>query len=120
MRTLTDKKVDTAARNYIQKGNTVGLSIGILRKGVTHIYNYGETADGNKTMPDADNLFEIGSITKTFTATLLAYYVNEGKVKLTDPITKYLPDSVAANTEFAKYYAGNVKQSHIRTATVAR
>jgi CubicO group peptidase (beta-lactamase class C family) len=98
LRTLTDKKVDTAARDYIQKGNTVGLSIGILRKGVTHIYNYGETADGNKTMPDADNLFEIGSITKTFTATLLACYVNEGKVKLTDPITKYLPDSVAANT----------------------
>jgi CubicO group peptidase (beta-lactamase class C family) len=99
MRTLTDKKVDTVARNYIQKGNTVGLSIGIIRNGVTHIYNYGETALGNGKMPDANSLFEIGSITKTFTAALLAYYVNEGKVKLDDPVTKYLPDSVASNKE---------------------
>ncbi|MFI5162889.1 MAG: serine hydrolase domain-containing protein, partial [Sphingobacteriales bacterium] len=62
-------------------------------------YNYGETARDNKKLPDANTLFEIGSITKTFTATLLAYYANEGKVKLDDPITKYLPDSVAANEE---------------------
>jgi CubicO group peptidase (beta-lactamase class C family) len=99
MRTLTDKRVDSAARDYIQKSNTVGLSIGVLKGGVIHTYNYGETATGNGKLPDANNLFEIGSITKTFTATLLAYYVNEGKVKLTDPITKYLPDSVAANKE---------------------
>ncbi|MDB5135990.1 MAG: beta-lactamase family protein [Mucilaginibacter sp.] len=99
MRTLTDKKVDSAARDYIQKSNTVGLSIGVLKGGIIHTYNYGETAVGNGKLPDANNLFEIGSITKTFTATLLAYYVNEGKVKLADPITKYLPDSVAANKE---------------------
>ncbi len=98
MRSVTDKKVDTAARDYIQKANTVGLSIGVLKDGVIHTYNYGETTLGNGKLPTANNLFEIGSITKTFTATLLAYYVNEGKVKLTDPITKYLPDSVAANS----------------------
>jgi CubicO group peptidase (beta-lactamase class C family) len=102
MRTLTDKKVDSAARNYIQKANTVGLSIGIIKNGSIHTYGYGETTAGNGQMPDANNLFEIGSITKTFTATLLAYYVNEGKVKLTDHISKYLPDSVAANKELQK------------------
>ena len=99
MRTLTDKKVDSAARTYIQKSNTVGLSLGILRNGVITTYNYGETKQGNNQLPDANTLFEIGSITKTFTATLLAWYVNEGKVKLSDPITKYLPDSVVANKE---------------------
>ncbi|PJJ79617.1 serine hydrolase domain-containing protein [Mucilaginibacter auburnensis] len=97
--TLADKKVDTAAREYIQKANTVGLSIGIIKDGVLNIYNYGETAKGNKKLPTGNTIFEIGSITKTFTATLLAWYVNEGKAKLTDPITKYLPDSVAANPQ---------------------
>lgn len=97
--TVTDKKVDTAARAYIQKSNTVGLSIGIVKNGVVNTYNYGETAKGNKKLPTANTLFEIGSITKTFTATLLAWYVNEGKVKLSDPISKYLPDSVAANLQ---------------------
>ena len=99
MRTLTDKRVDSAARNYIQKGNTVGLSIGIIKNGVIHTYNYGETQQGNGILPDANSIYEIGSITKTFTATLLAYYTDEGKVKLNDPITKYLPDSVASNKE---------------------
>ncbi|HTD40347.1 MAG TPA: serine hydrolase domain-containing protein [Mucilaginibacter sp.] len=99
MRTLTDKKVDSVARNYIQKANTVGLSIGIIKNKVIHTYNYGETTEGNGQMPDANSIYEIGSITKTFTATLLAYYADEGKVKLNDPITKYLPDSVASNKE---------------------
>lgn len=99
MRTLTDKKVDSAARNYIQKGSTIGLSVGIMKNGVTHTYNYGEMQQGNGILPDANSIYEIGSITKTFTATLLAYYTDEGKVKLTDPITKYLPDSVASNKE---------------------
>ena len=94
-----DKKVDTVARTYIQKANTVGLCIGIFDKGKITIYGYGETVKGNGRIPGADNFFEIGSITKTFTGTLLAYYINLGKVKLTDPITKYLPDSVAANPE---------------------
>ena len=99
MRTLTDKRVDSAARIYIQKGNTIGLSIGIIHNGVVHTYNYGETAAGNNQLPEVNSIYEIGSITKTFTATLLAYYADEGKLKLTDPITKYLPDSVVVNKE---------------------
>ncbi|GAA4340671.1 hypothetical protein GCM10023149_52300 [Mucilaginibacter gynuensis] len=99
LKTPADKAIDSIARKYIQKGNTVGLSIGILKNGQISTYGYGETTIGNKKLPDANTLFEIGSISKTFTAVLLAYYVNEGKVKLTDPVTKYLPDSVAANPE---------------------
>ncbi|MEN0056950.1 MAG: serine hydrolase domain-containing protein [Mucilaginibacter sp.] len=92
-----DKEVEAVVRPYMQKAVTVGLSIGILKDGQITTYNYGETARGNKQLPTSNTIFEIGSITKTFTSVLLAYYVNEGKVKLTDPITKYLPDSVAKN-----------------------
>jgi len=100
--TTIDKKVDTAARGYIQKVNTVGLSIGVIKNGNVSIFNYGETAKGNNKLPTGNTVFEIGSITKTFTAALLAWYVNEGKIKLSDPITKYLPDSVAANPQLKK------------------
>ncbi|SDS29832.1 CubicO group peptidase, beta-lactamase class C family [Mucilaginibacter mallensis] len=99
LKTITDKRVDSVARIYIQKANTVGLSIGVFKDGQISTYNYGETALGNGKLPTPNTIFEIGSITKTFTATILAYYVNEGKVKLNDPITKYLPDSVAKNPE---------------------
>lgn len=99
LRSAMDKKIDTVARAYIQKANTVGLIIGVINKGQLSTYSYGETIKGNHKLPNADNFSEIGSITKTFTSTLLAWYVNEGKVNLADLITKYLPDSVAANPE---------------------
>ena len=99
LKSAMDKKVDTIARAYIQKANTVGLIIGVIDDGHITTYSYGETIKDNHKLPNADNFFEIGSITKTFTATLLAWYVNHGQVKLTDKITKFLPDSVAANSE---------------------
>jgi CubicO group peptidase (beta-lactamase class C family) len=97
MKTTMDKAVDSAARKYIQKSNTVGLCIGVLKDGKSSVYGYGETIKRSGKLPNGDNFFELGSITKTFTATLLACYVEEGKVKINDPITKFLPDSVAAN-----------------------
>jgi len=97
--TPMDKVIESVVRPYIQKANTVGLSVGVLKDGKIATYNYGETTKGNKQLPTLHTIYEIGSITKTFTATLLAYYVNEGKVKLSDPVTKYLPDSVAKNPE---------------------
>ena len=42
----------------------------------------------------ADNVFEIGSITKVFTASILADMVTRGEVRLDDPVAKYLPRAV--------------------------
>ena len=92
--TALDKEVDTIAGSYIRQLNTIGLIVGVLKDGQTHFYGYGETAKGNKTIPGPGTIFEIGSISKTFTATLLAIAVGEGKVKLDDPVNKYLPDSI--------------------------
>jgi len=97
LKTALDKKLDSVVRGYIQKSNTVGMSIAVLKGGQSRTYNYGETKKGNGQLPNIGSIYEVGSITKTFTATLLAWYINEGKLSLTDPITKYLPDSVAAN-----------------------
>lgn len=98
LHTSFEKSIDSIATGYIGMKHTVGLMIGILKDGKESIYGYGETTKGNGRIPDANTLFEIGSISKTFTATLLAYYINEHKIRLDDPITKYLPDSVAANS----------------------
>ncbi|HEY6976594.1 MAG TPA: serine hydrolase domain-containing protein [Chitinophagaceae bacterium] len=92
--TPLDKEVDSAVQPYISMQATAGLSIGILKDGKTIFYGYGETAKGNKQIPDEHTIFEIGSISKTFTATLLADAVNDGNVKLDDPVNKYLPDSI--------------------------
>jgi len=92
--TAQDKQVDSVALAYMRQLSPVGLSIGILRDGKTWFYGYGETVKGNGTIPDPGTIFEIGSITKTFTATMLGLAVGEGKLNLDDPVNKYLPDSI--------------------------
>jgi CubicO group peptidase (beta-lactamase class C family) len=48
---------------------------------------------------NSDSVFEIGSITKVFTTTLLAHFVNSGQIKLDDPINKYLPFKIKNNIQ---------------------
>ena len=54
----------------------------------------GATAPGGTVAPDANTVFEIGSITKVFTALVLADMVERGEVKLDDPVAKFLPSTV--------------------------
>ncbi|MGY0041296.1 serine hydrolase [Pedobacter sp. NJ-S-72] len=68
LKSKLDREVDTLARLYIQNSNTVGLSIGVLKDGKTYTYGYGTTQKKNGELPDANTIFEIGSISKTFTA----------------------------------------------------
>ena len=92
--TLQDKKVNEIIEPYVNKKETVGVSIAILKDDRAYYYNYGETARGNDKLPDSNTIYEIGSISKTFTSILLAALTREGKVSLNDPINKYLPDSI--------------------------
>ncbi|HVX48760.1 MAG TPA: serine hydrolase domain-containing protein [Chitinophagaceae bacterium] len=94
--TPLDKKVDSIMQPFIMQLNTVGVSIAVFKDGKTYYYGYGETAKENGKVPSQNTIFEIGSISKTFTATLLADAVNKGKIKLDDPVNKYLPDSIPA------------------------
>jgi CubicO group peptidase (beta-lactamase class C family) len=91
-----DKLVDSASQSYTRLSATTGLSIGILRNGKNVYYGYGETEKGNGKLPDEHTIFEIGSISKTFTSIILANAVLQNKVKLDDPASKYFPDSIPA------------------------
>lgn len=90
-----DSLMEKLVRPYIQQGNTVGLCIAVLEGNKIYKYSYGETAKGNKQLPDPKNtIFEIGSITKTFTSLLLADRVIQKQMNLKDPINNYLPTSI--------------------------
>ena len=55
---------------------------------------YGNSGATDNRALDADSVFEIGSITKVFTALLLADMIARGEVAASDPVAKYLPESV--------------------------
>jgi len=70
-----------------------GAIVGLLTRRGRSFTSYGRArADGPEIT--AETIFEIGSITKVFTALLLADMVERGEVALDDPVRKYLPSGV--------------------------
>ncbi len=67
----------------------VGLAIGATQGNVRAQRFYGDT--GNHGPPKGDTEFEIGSITKTLTATLLAFEDQQGTMHIDDPLARYAP-----------------------------
>jgi CubicO group peptidase (beta-lactamase class C family) len=67
----------------------VGIVVGVIGPQGRTIISYGQS--GNARSLDEDTAFEIGSVTKVFTALLLADMVQRGEVALSDPVTKYVP-----------------------------
>jgi CubicO group peptidase (beta-lactamase class C family) len=99
MKTALDKTVDSVARTFIEKPNTAGLSIGVIQNGQFYTYHYGEMDKKTGKLPDDKTVYEIGSITKTFTGILLAQAVLDKKIQLDDDIRKHLPEKYP-NLEF--------------------
>ena len=74
-----------------------GIIVVLVKDGVTTTYQAGTS--GTTRPLDEHTLFEIGSVTKTFTATALAVMAHAGTVALTDPVQAYLPADVHVPTK---------------------
>jgi beta-lactamase class C len=92
--------IDGAAITVMTRDQIPGLVVGITTGGRHAIFNYGVAAlDTHKPITDS-TLFEIGSLSKTFTATLACWAEVEGDFSLSDPTAKYLP--VLQGTSFGR------------------
>ena len=72
----------------------VGVAIGTIENGKTAVVLRGES--GTAVKLGRDTIFEIGSVTKTFTGLLLAEMAGRGEVRLDQPIQELLPKDVTA------------------------
>ncbi|MBD2705865.1 beta-lactamase family protein [Spirosoma sp. BT702] len=90
--TNLDSLLQQHATAFIQKAPFAALSVGVINKGKTYFYNYGTIRSGQNQLPSSSTIYEIGSITKTFTGTLLAQAVVSGELKLEDDIRQYMDD----------------------------
>jgi CubicO group peptidase (beta-lactamase class C family) len=79
-------------RERVETRRSVGIVVGIIDStGHRRVLAYGSATDEHQTPLGPNTVFEIGSVTKTFTAAVLANMVDHGEVSLDDPVTKYLP-----------------------------
>ena len=74
-------------KDYCSNKNNIVLSIGIINGGKSDYIVYGKNGT---ILPKEKHSYEIGSITKTFTTSLLCKAINEGKINLNDSISKYI------------------------------
>jgi beta-lactamase class C len=87
-----DAAIQSAARAVMREFGIPGLAIAVTANGERRFYNYGVASRATRQKVTSDTLFEIGSISKTFTATLATYAQADGRLVLTDSPSKYLPE----------------------------
>ncbi|MDQ3180205.1 MAG: beta-lactamase family protein [Acidobacteriota bacterium] len=78
----------------MKKRRIPGLALAVVQNGkIARMKAYGLANLEYDVPATTDTVFEIASLTKQFTATAVMVLVEEGKIKLEDPISKYLPES---------------------------
>jgi len=88
--------LDILRRRVDGKKYSTGMAVGIIENGHRTTVSYGKLDVGNARTVSKNTLFEIGSVTKVFTALLLADMVNRRELNLDDPVNRYLPEGFLA------------------------
>lgn len=80
-------RIDDAQRS-------VGMVVGLIDADGKTVVGHGRRGPGDPAIPDGDTVFEIGSVTKVFTAILLAEMAGRKEVAIEAPAARFLPDSL--------------------------
>ncbi|WP_111808051.1 FOX family cephalosporin-hydrolyzing class C beta-lactamase [Aeromonas allosaccharophila] len=106
--------VDGAIQPMLKEYRIPGMAVAVLKDGKAHYFNYGVANRESGQRVNEQTLFEIGSVSKTLTATLGAYAAVKGGVELDDKVSQHAPwlkgsafDGVTM-AELATYSAGGL------------
>lgn len=87
----TQRMVDAVIRPLMVKYGIPGMAVSVVVRGHSRVFDYGVASFRTHDRVTRDTLFEIGSVSKTLTATLASYAVLTGHMALTDKVAKYFP-----------------------------
>lgn len=96
------EEIEKKVTSYFEENKIPGMAVGVIGKDskgtFQKIMTYGNVSKRGFIPINFDTEFQIGSLTQIFTAAILAYFVEEGKVSLDDPISKFFPNSIKMPT----------------------
>ena len=84
-------QIDSINHVLVQLPNNSQLAVAIINKDTVSYYGAMNLNGTIETIDNHDRIFEIGSITKVMTSTILANLVHEGKISLDDPLQDHVP-----------------------------
>lgn len=110
MTTAQTDSITHLVSQYVQN-RPVGteLSVGIIDKGEIRKLGVRKTESGVEVIDNSDGLFELGSVTKVFTAQLIMQLVHNGQLELDAPIEEYLPVAPLGNS----YQGAHINTKHL-------
>jgi beta-lactamase class C len=85
------KMVEEIVLPVMHEKNIPGIAVAVYFEGKEYLVNLGFADRETRKPVTPDTIFELASISKVFTSTLLALEVQAGRMRLNDPVTKYLP-----------------------------
>jgi CubicO group peptidase (beta-lactamase class C family) len=97
--TETSATLDECVRGEMARWTVPGVAVGILGDGQRELHGYGLASIETEQPVRPDTLFQIGSISKVYTTTLIMRLVDEGKLALDEPIITYVPDLKLADAQ---------------------
>jgi CubicO group peptidase (beta-lactamase class C family) len=106
-------RICDAIRASMDETQAPGVAVGLLHEGEEHVAGFGVTSVENPLDVTPDTLFQIGSITKTFTGTAEIRLVERGELDLDAPVRTYLPDLKLSDEDVA----ARVTTRHLLTHT---
>lgn len=96
MNKMNSAEITDAFSPLLSGGFIHGLAVGVVDGDTVERVFLGRASDADPSPPDGRTIFEIGSVTKTFTTLLLADMAGRHEVRLDDPIGACLPSDVPA------------------------
>jgi CubicO group peptidase (beta-lactamase class C family) len=88
----TFKKIAQKIISEMKRLDVPGVAIGIWHDGKEYAEGFGVTSLEHPLPVTSETLFQTGSISKTFTGTMLMQLAEQGKIDLDAPVKKYIKD----------------------------
>jgi D-alanyl-D-alanine carboxypeptidase len=97
------QKIDRLAIDEVHAGRTPGIAIGVVEDGrLVYARGFGFAAIGHHVPMTPQTEFYAGGLTMEFTAAAIALLAQDGKLKLDDPVSKYVPEFHFDNVTIAQ------------------
>jgi serine-type D-Ala-D-Ala carboxypeptidase/endopeptidase len=111
-----ESQVNEIVKPLLDGNKNLGIAVGVfdINAEYPRMFFYGRTNKEENIKPNENTIFEIGSITKTFTTTMLVMLERDGKMKINDLVQVYLPDSVTIHNFTSTEH---IKVLHLATHT---
>lgn len=109
---ITQAQIDTVRKYISEFANETQFALAFVKDSTVQYVGIKRTADSLHFIDNKDSVFEIGSISKVFTSTLLAYTAISGKIGIDDPIVSALPYSLKESEKDGKVISYKTLANH--------